>query len=108
MRPRRRPRSLGHALLGAGRGDETLQRCDERRLPALLHSPRWREVTPLLRAGSARPGSCTALVENDGGAPLGCPCQPILGADDGIRTRDPNLGKVVLYQLSYVRVRGRR
>jgi hypothetical protein len=25
------------------------------------------------------------------------------GADDGIRTRDPHLGKVVLYQLSYVR-----
>ena len=30
------------------------------------------------------------------------------GADDGIRTRDPNLGKVVLYQLSHVRVRLRR
>ena len=30
--------------------------------------------------------------------------QQVLGADDGIRTRDPNLGKVVLYQLSYVRV----
>ena len=25
-------------------------------------------------------------------------------ADDGIRTRDPNLGKVVLYQLSHVRM----
>jgi hypothetical protein len=25
------------------------------------------------------------------------------GADDGIRTRDPHLGKVVLYQLSHVR-----
>jgi hypothetical protein len=25
------------------------------------------------------------------------------GAGDGIRTRDPNLGKVVLYQLSYAR-----
>ena len=24
-------------------------------------------------------------------------------ADDGIRTRDPHLGKVVLYQLSHVR-----
>ena len=24
-------------------------------------------------------------------------------ADDGIRTRDPHLGKVMLYQLSYVR-----
>ena len=26
------------------------------------------------------------------------------GAGDGIRTRDPNLGKVVLYQLSYTRM----
>ncbi|MEY2752878.1 MAG: hypothetical protein RLZZ570_824, partial [Bacteroidota bacterium] len=26
------------------------------------------------------------------------------GAKDGIRTRDPDLGKVVLYQLSYFRV----
>ena len=25
-------------------------------------------------------------------------------AEDGIRTRDPNLGKVVLYQLSYFRI----
>jgi hypothetical protein len=29
------------------------------------------------------------------------------GADDGIRTRDPHLGKVMLYQLSHVRVRRR-
>ena len=28
-------------------------------------------------------------------------------ADDGIRTRDPHLGKVMLYQLSHVRVSGR-
>ena len=26
------------------------------------------------------------------------------GADDGTRTRDPHLGKVMLYQLSHVRV----
>ena len=26
------------------------------------------------------------------------------GADNGARTRDPNLGKVVLYQLSHVRL----
>ena len=26
------------------------------------------------------------------------------GADDGVRTRDPDLGKVVLYQLSHVRM----
>ena len=29
----------------------------------------------------------------------------VLGADNGARTRDPNLGKVVLYQLSHVRLR---
>ena len=28
----------------------------------------------------------------------------VLGADNGARTRDPNLGKVVLYQLSHVRI----
>ena len=27
----------------------------------------------------------------------------VLGAEDGTRIRDPNLGKVVLYQLSYFR-----
>ncbi len=29
--------------------------------------------------------------------------QGLLGADDEIRTRDPHLGKVMLYQLSHVR-----
>ena len=29
------------------------------------------------------------------------------GADDGIRTRDPHLGKVMLYQLSHVREENR-
>ena len=28
----------------------------------------------------------------------------INGAENGTRTRDPNLGKVVLYQLSYFRI----
>ena len=28
----------------------------------------------------------------------------IHGADNGVRTRDPHLGKVVLYQLSHVRI----
>ncbi len=30
----------------------------------------------------------------------------LLGAEDETRTRDPNLGKVMLYQLSYFRVSG--
>ena len=29
---------------------------------------------------------------------------PIARADDGTRTRDPHLGKVMLYQLSHIRV----
>ena len=29
--------------------------------------------------------------------------EQVNGAKDGIRTRDPDLGKVVLYQLSYFR-----
>ena len=29
---------------------------------------------------------------------------PLIRAGNGTRTRDPNLGKVVLYQLSYSRV----
>ena len=28
-----------------------------------------------------------------------------MGAEDEARTRDPNLGKVVLYQLSYFRIK---
>jgi len=32
------------------------------------------------------------------------PYGPASGADDEIRTRDPHLGKVMLYQLSHVRV----
>ena len=34
----------------------------------------------------------------------------MMGAEDEARTRDPNLGKVVLYQLSYFRINygGRR
>ncbi len=30
----------------------------------------------------------------------------VFRADDGIRTRDPHLGKVMLYQLSHVRDAG--
>ena len=36
-------------------------------------------------------------------APIKSPLPPFLKAGNGTRTRDPNLGKVVLYQLSYSR-----
>ena len=32
------------------------------------------------------------------------PAAPIARADDGTRTRDPHLGKVMLYQLSHIRI----
>ena len=57
----------------------------------------WPSVVDRLRR--ARP-SGTVVSRADMASDLG-----FLGADDGIRTRDPNLGKVVLYQLSHVRVR---
>ena len=50
-----------------------------------------------------------ALAENQRGC--GEQPQPLEssdGAGNGIRTRDPNLGKVVLYQLSYSRIGGAR
>ena len=34
--------------------------------------------------------------------------QSLVRADDGIRTRDPQLGKLMLYQLSYVRIERKR
>ncbi len=42
------------------------------------------------------------------GAPDESSSAPLLGADDRIRTGDPHLGKVMLYQLSYVRRTGIR
>ncbi len=51
--------------------------------------------------------SCAPLskkVDRLGGIPARrADLRSVDGADDGIRTRDPNLGKVVLYQLSHVR-----
>jgi hypothetical protein len=52
----------------------------------------------LPRAPSSRPGSPSANTRNPP-FPAGL-CE----ADDGVRTRDPQLGKLMLYQLSYVRV----
>jgi hypothetical protein len=34
----------------------------------------------------------------------GALARPFLRADDEIRTRDPHLGKVMLYQLSHIRM----
>jgi hypothetical protein len=37
--------------------------------------------------------------------PPAAPLRPTARAEDGIRTRDPHHGKVMLYQLSYFRIR---
>jgi hypothetical protein len=53
----------------------------------------------LLLRSEARAGHLNA----ESAAPAGLSFQ----ADDGARTRDPQLGKLMLYQLSYVRVPNR-
>src|ERR1700743_1955293 len=61
--------------------------------PCLSHS-----ATPPQERAS--PAACVPGVQyaHQGAA------SPRLRADDGIRTRDPHLGKVMLYQLSHVRM----
>ena len=71
-----------------------------KRSPAELIAPgsnwRWRrESNPCARL-------CRPLPHHSATPPLGL--MPLhLRADDGIRTRDPHLGKVMRYQLRYIR-----
>jgi hypothetical protein len=53
--------------------------------------------------GTVRHGCGTPRAPTVPGTTRAVPDLRLLGADDGIRTRDPHLGKVVLYQLSHVR-----
>ena len=53
-----------------------------------------------LRAGTLRHDP----VQGKGSATVANPAQAENGAGDGDRTRDPKLGKLVLYQLSYARL----
>ena len=55
-------------------------------------------VWTALQAAASPLGHSTG--QNSGGKNLTAD----LRADDGIRTRDPHLGKVMLYQLSHVRM----
>ena len=50
-----------------------------------------------LQAAASPLGHSTAVI-------TGAEKVPAHRANDGIRTRDPHLGKVMLYQLSYVRM----
>ena len=64
---------------------------------ALVVPPRWRrDLNPCRRICSPLPRLSAT--------PPGWVCRDPLRADDGIRTRDPHLGKVMLYQLSHVRM----
>ena len=45
-----------------------------------------------------------AMVKKPTDGPCHRSASTVDGADNGVRTRDPHLGKVVLYQLSHVRV----
>jgi hypothetical protein len=62
----------------------------------------------------ARSGDCLRFARVDRPDPLpgGCVRDPlrhnrVLEAGNGIRTRDPQLGKLMLYQLSYPRIHTR-
>ena len=59
-------------------------------------------VYTALQAAASPLGQPTVLAS----IPGNISCDSVLRADDEIRTRDIHLGKVVLYQLSYVRSLG--
>ena len=67
--------------------------------------------TPEQREARAVPARASIMVVGDTGiepvtssvSGKRAPAAPIARADDGTRTRDPHLGKVMLYQLSHIR-----
>ena len=70
-----------------------------KRSPAELIAPVWRwrrESNPCARL-------CRPLPHHSATPPLGLMPVCTFRADDGIRTRDPHLGKVMRYQLRYIR-----
>ena len=88
----------------AARGSQPLVRCCVGHGSHRVHpcrgryrGPEQREQLVLTPYSSASPSRDRRLREVQG-----------LGADDGIRTRDPHLGKVMLYQLSHVRAAAHR
>ena len=118
-RPRRRrpapARRAGRALAGPRRGWPWRPSWPSARRtrPAPTAPPgRTRWPTPATAAGQRvrRPASVCRSHRRAGRWRCAAPSWALRerGADDGIRTRDPNLGKVVLYQLSHVRVSQRR
>ncbi len=59
-------------------------------------------IEPVTSSVSGKRATAAPIARNLKLVHLGCPGE--MRADDEIRTRDIHLGKVVLYQLSYVRV----
>src|SRR5918992_2484315 len=82
--------------------------------PQGILSPSRLPISPLRRNEPARraedraePASVSTTSQGGRGLAPPCTLRPQAGpsrAGNGTRTRDPNLGKVVLYQLSYSRV----
>ena len=64
-----------------------------------LKTAHWAVFLTEFHLIGSSPDPCSKK-QNSQGINLGC---SISGADNGARTRDPHLGKVVLYQLSHVR-----
>ena len=62
-------------------------------------------VVKALQASALPLGHLATFIKKVGHSLCGVTDQMISGADNGVRTRDPHLGKVVLYQLSHVRAR---
>ena len=67
-----------------------------------LKTAHWAVFLTEFHLIGSSPAPCSKT-KNSRGVCLGC---SISGADNGARTRDPHLGKVVLYQLSHVREYG--
>jgi hypothetical protein len=68
---------------------------------------RFRRAVGDSPAAQARASALVLPFPNANTGPGGPLTSEDVGADDGIRTRDPHLGKVMLYQLSHVRARRR-
>ncbi len=74
-------------------------------MPTMIR-PKWTFAANNATATTQNARSLSGSSPCDGYKKARLPCSQAVafGADNGARTRDPNLGKVVLYQLSHVRI----
>jgi hypothetical protein len=99
----RLPSSTEGSSGGARKGDVTPVGALRRQNPAIRQSRRFHEPSGRGHGRDGLPrqidGTTPTVETSETGSYL-----VFSGADDGTRTRDPHLGKVMLYQLSHVRV----